>query len=1277
MRESTPDDATVIVVPLTVDALCVTKVVGNDHFRRQSLAFKSHWRDPEPRPMDTVSKFGTHEREQGVYLHWHLPPALAKGRVDLTKGREAPLWYPGVPNRWIILRYHHPRGTGPDVPPQVAGWLVHSDFLCDKPASSGGGTSRVGPRSWLGRSESLTEEPTAPAPATALKPLTVLGPGLPAFAAFQPYCADVFSFHDPLCDSAGSPAALPAADLSYLVAGWHTDAADDPVDPRQIDALLSFFAGSVPAAARSREALRHLGWEITPEPGFAGGERSLYHGIVPALSWDKDARIAPESGKPDGHQDIKLAVGHDMGHAMAALVTDSLPTPPDADAGADGGVDRGASSDFHAFHTGHLASLDAAVTPEAEDELLHTATHQDWFAPARGGTWWKLTRTDTDTKPERPGEAEPPPYPRAELAALNSAQRALDDATDRVDSLTIRVSDLCWLQGLYGEAVDKPDFDIDTCNAELDPDRPESTVARLAATAQAPTLRSTRDSLRDTLRGSLPEGWDLSQGPHDPYHATNDPTLLIRGAGTPLADSPATTGTALPCRYPGDALTTASVDAAHAGASPAWTATAPDSPPVPPRWDTAVADLPASMRAALTALARELYTLHALSHYLREAGDLAVGTRLSANARVSAPAEERWPITDTVWEQPWRPLSLAWKIACHPLPFEDADGRPLWDFDGSRRRLRSTPTGDPFELQGRSLISAVPVKTLQRRIDAYRSTYPDTPDTFDEFRRLAGTWNLASQRLTGLRAALLHRSAGYHLDPLPPFLPQAAGYAPDPERGTYQPIPAAQFRLRELNVVDTFGRAVMVVDSSNEGNYPLIRPDGMTPRHPVPGEEGARLVELTPRLPQPARLCVTPLSYTAATTDLDHVVDTDSDPLLIADTPVAGWLVTRRTGVGAHPAAHWVLAVYDPQGRALGEVRHLAGPAADGSRDAVTWLPLPDSPRPTPQSLYDDAFTAAHPALAGFLQALVDLDPDAIAAGTRPGTERPGRLIDLAHTVDTTLMSTAHRPGPTPIGAGLAAGRALALVRLRVHLELAGDPRTDPHWDRVFASADQSDPHRVDRRWPVRIGAGGDRDDGVIGYFTAADPVPAQPGSTDYTLLHAVHPPTRPIGRYTTPIHDGSDVTVPARPAALTVDPRDAAYLTALVDPNATITAHTDILPVVRRRVPPAAVAEHLSRLTLAVSIAPVLVRTLPADTRPPHTQALPQLTLPTPDAAGDWHFATPPRPGAAQADTAAWDHYTLAAGTGQARLQNTAPDARSGYLTLTQKQSGASPEDR
>lgn len=94
-----------LIVPIEVDALAVNEAVRGDSFRRWQLDCHrlEHQRNPEPDPfeMDDTAVTGR-SASDGVYLHWRLPEALCRGRVDPDTGT---VGYPKVPNRWLVVRY--------------------------------------------------------------------------------------------------------------------------------------------------------------------------------------------------------------------------------------------------------------------------------------------------------------------------------------------------------------------------------------------------------------------------------------------------------------------------------------------------------------------------------------------------------------------------------------------------------------------------------------------------------------------------------------------------------------------------------------------------------------------------------------------------------------------------------------------------------------------------------------------------------------------------------------------------------------------------------------------------------------------------------------------------------------------------------------------------------------------------------------------------------------------------------------------------------------------
>ncbi|MFB4195518.1 hypothetical protein [Streptomyces carpaticus] len=1241
----TSNDPAVGVVPVRLDALLVNADVRkHEKHSRAGLRFRSDFEDPEPLGTDFTPLT---EQDNGVHLHWHLPEAVAQGLLDSSRPG-AEVAFPPAPNRWLVIRYHHPQGGGLNDAPTAAGWLVRSDYHSADPTLA---TSPVASDLWLGTSVDLSTD-TWEEKDTGRTQLTSQGirrgPRVPAFCVFQPYCRNVFSFHDPLTGHADGKLYL-----SYRVIGWNSHPDDDVASPAHLEHLLNFLGDPATVTTdveRTRLAMEFLGFEPV---GQTAGTRSLYHGTVLGLYWDKGRDRPPRRHFPsDVGNSVRLAVGHAAPDAVAALVEGTLPRTGDHPTDE---ACRVVADHLRAFHTGKLGVMERVVGGAAEQRhALDTDEHRDWFGPVPGGTVWQVSD-------DRTTGADPlPPITydqlRAALTSLNRAQRRLDQAARDAADLRCRLGDLWWLKGRYDSARHRPDFDIGSCEQHLTPDieiePPPLAAEWQRAWERAREAASARNTALTNLRGVLPTGWSVKATPREPFYEPVDPVVLVRGAGQP--HSGLRRGTPRPRRTTDQILTGIRYTPTDTDVPVVFTA--PATPHLPKNGASATSGLPQTMREAVARLQRELSVLHDLARYrmgqeptLRDSG-----TDLWDPARITTNTGEKPPEGTEAWRQPWTPLSLAWTADCYPLPEKAADGTSLWAFDGTRRTLssdagakkdvqeRHEKNGAYVTLSGRALVTSVPTFTLCRGVDAHQRTFPGSPREFDTFRATADTWDLLSQSLSGVRAALLRRAPGAARAPepdgLPGLLTSPQAIWPRPDGTAHQPVPAAQMALREAVLLDTFGQATSKIIGTTKYAPHLSR--YLTPPYSVDkSDDGKRFFQLPPRLAQPARLCLTPLEHAAVAGDLDRPVDADSDPLLTTSTPVCGWLTVRNL-----PSPEtFVLTVHGRDGTALGEVRRV-GPAG---HLAVTWWPLPDSTLRVPEDLFGAAFAASDPALAGFLRGLVDRDADAITHGGSQ-TSKPTRFAELAAALHTALL---HLPPPPPDGPAMAAGRVLALVRLRVHLELDGTPRTDPRWNKVFHTTEDTDPAYRTRRWPVRLGTATDPTDGLIGYFTNADSN-SLPGDTSYELLRTVHPAT---GAYTRSIADGAHLTVAARPAALSVEPRDAAYLTALVEPRLAIHAHTDIQPVARFRMPPSAVDATAERLPLSLPIGPVLARVRATTGATPRRH----ITLPPPSAAGRWEFAalghTRPR---------AWQHLDLTSEQGQSPLEPVAPDAHTGYLT-------------
>ncbi|MFE7403760.1 hypothetical protein [Streptomyces sp. NPDC057557] len=228
--------------------------------------------------------------DEGIHLQWQLPEALTHGDPDTGE-----VTFPLVPNRWLVVRYHGPANAR-----QAAGWVVQSDFLDNEgPQWGARGTarslalydSRTGPARTGRRLDMSTGswvEPESPAEGPFL---TAVGPGLPTFAAYQPYNTDVFSVHDSLVYRNGDPA-LPDGKLSYLVTGWYSnDGADNLSKSAGIGELLPPDPAELPPEpARLTGILDALGWQ---PPGSSQTPRTLYSGTALSVTWQHDTDSRP------------------------------------------------------------------------------------------------------------------------------------------------------------------------------------------------------------------------------------------------------------------------------------------------------------------------------------------------------------------------------------------------------------------------------------------------------------------------------------------------------------------------------------------------------------------------------------------------------------------------------------------------------------------------------------------------------------------------------------------------------------------------------------------------------------------------------------------------------------------------------------------------------------------------------------------------------------------------------------------------------------------------
>jgi hypothetical protein len=484
-----------------------------------------------------------------------------------------------------------------------------------------------------------------------------------------------------------------------------------------------------------------------------------------------------------------------------------------------------------------------------------------------------------------------------------------------------------------------------------------------------------------------------------------------------------------------------------------------------------------------------------------------------------------WP-----WTQPWRPVYLDWTVEWLPIPFQQANGTPNWTFDGLDYETVAGAVAAPAtELSGRALLTPKPSFEFKSRLEQFTTDNPASPATtelgaIDQVIAKVDGWDFLSQAFSGLTTQVARWNpiaienprtvkplAGSELtladllgDSLasPPqnLLPGSTDprHHNPPTTSTFEGMRGGQLYFSRLAIVDAFGQALDVVTEQGSQTFSPLLADGVTPQHPVVTTDPERVVQLPPRLVQPARL------------DLSFVPGADGNPIL-------GWILPNHLEQG--------LSVYGADGTAYAELN----PATDATGHAfVNWSPAFGGPYPTLPAL-----VAAEPDFGGFLTGLASAGTDALSAFIEALDETLWTVDPLGARSDTFLS--------------VLLGRPLAVVAASMALELQSDAYRDPSWPFTF-SAPQ--PLFVGYRFPIRLGDLGFRQDGLLGYSVDGD----------YSHFNAVHVPTP--NDYLRGVQPGNYVELqfaatgagPARRLTMLIDPRAGVHAACGILPTTVAT---------------------------------------------------------------------------------------------------------------------------
>ncbi|MET9216997.1 MULTISPECIES: hypothetical protein [unclassified Nocardia] len=1026
----------------------------------------------------------------------------------------------------------------------VRTWIVHSDYLDSREGSVSylDPTTDTPTATKIGRRVDLTTGSAWQEPGGE-QFLTAVGPGLLTFSVFQPYNKNVFSVHDTLDDLS------PGTDdrLSYFVAGWYSDPDSDIL-------TVGDHAGE-----RFADLMSRLEWQLAAT--FGEPRRSVYTGSALGIDWRPTGGVYP-SASPHANE-IAVAIGNSAGEAAGELQEQS---------GGSNALSEKDAQLYRAFALGVLDEYD-----RADGELFpERAAHDSGFGPVPGGFVWRSVDRAGEEARAALSESERAADQRlaAEVTAdLNGRQRELDGLERELAGAQQR---LYVLWALSCDPNPPQDYAPGILR-QLDPARENSVAWRVTQlSGQVAALRddipwdTTADGLAAKARAYAAEhglrtGLELQRVPLAPFEQHADPVLMLQGANL---SAPLTRGSDLPCRVEERLVT-------EIGAITADTVAAEVA-------EVNVTGLPGPMAKLVTEF-------------------LIIDQARKTGASLTDPTGTLPEYGTGPWAQPWQPLYLQWEVEYTAIPFVEA-GQERFSFDGDYYRWEGEGTLRPaVTLSGRQVLMPTSGYDQDGQLDSYADGRTDLrADLLAALREQLNNLDQLSQRLDGLSTAVGQRLSMVNRAPtgdLAGLIGTGVGASPDgggrpvfdwddwPE-SDFQELRSGQLLFIRLSVVDRFGRAVDLIDNPLYFDQ-LRKPEYMTPKHAVGEVQVDRYVELGPRLLQPARLR---FDFLSARSD-------DDAELIPGANPVCAWLIHNRLDRA--------IAVYDPEGRALGDLRRVLSPSGG---QIVAWTALPGSP----VAEFDD-LAAEYPHAHRYLAVIVQKGPDVLDA-----------VRDL---IDRTLASI-DPDGPEDYSLGFLLGRPLALVRARLDLELCGPVRTDVTWPRVV---NPPAPQMPSYRWNVRLGEARQTDDGLIGCVI----------DDDYEHFETVLDDPAASGGYLRPIDIGERLK-------LAFDGDSNATVTLLLDPRAAVHATTDILPVSSVVVPQRFTDTALAAMAVNFRAGPLLIARTEAGA----------VTLPQPTTAtGTWSWT--------EAVGAEWSEFPIVVPDPASLPVGIDPEIRSGFLVL------------